>query len=661
MSWSFNPPPGWPLPSGDWTPRPGWEPDPEWPPAPPGWEFWVHTPEPAGALPPADPPPTRARPQSAYPGRRRSQRRTRLWVGAAVAAAVLFACSGGTFAFSWDRSGPGAEPVPAGPLPAVPAGWEDCHARPNDCNAGTVLDGGALAWGVPAYVPHWNLLATTDTTLAQVLSGVLPTTGRFVPDGGWQWNTELLTGEPIRVDADPDTYQYRIRPDAVWSDGTDITADDFMFAWKHNAGDNDLCEDCGSTRPGYDRIDRVTGADGGKTVTVRFRPGEGYPEWFTLFSGLYPAHIAEGMGYNLDTPEGMRAASDWFRETPPSWSGGPWQLTEVSPGTSAVLVPNDEWYGARRPALDRIAFRFLPGPEAMWRALETGEIGGFGPLPDPSPADVVTKPGMLGRVDSGPVWDHLDFNLERKWTGDVALRRAIFTAIDTLEIVERAYPVLAPDTTPRRNHLFPTDSRYFADQLGRTDQGYGEVATALAILDDAGYDLRDGALTSGGEPVGPLVLAHFGGNTRRATIADVVADQLAAIGLEVQVETVSNFDVLNDGDYDLFLFGWSTGPVFSGDGMEFWHSQSTTNYGGYANDDVDSLVTAAASASDQGLAAQLLNEAMRYLVDDAYVLPIAATPEHTVVQDGLRNIRPNPYSGAGPFYNSHEWGVADGG
>ena len=39
-TWSFNPPPQWPLQPG-FTPGHGWTPDPSWPPAPPGWRFWI--------------------------------------------------------------------------------------------------------------------------------------------------------------------------------------------------------------------------------------------------------------------------------------------------------------------------------------------------------------------------------------------------------------------------------------------------------------------------------------------------------------------------------------------------------------------------------------------------------------------------------------------
>lgn len=52
--YTFNTPPGWPVPPPCWEPPAGWTPDPSWPPAPVGWVFWTQTPAP----PPAPPDPS---------------------------------------------------------------------------------------------------------------------------------------------------------------------------------------------------------------------------------------------------------------------------------------------------------------------------------------------------------------------------------------------------------------------------------------------------------------------------------------------------------------------------------------------------------------------------------------------------------------------------
>ena len=68
--YSFNAPPGWDVPAGDWAPPDGWVPDASWPAAPEGWEFWVRRPAPPPPPPPpplSDQPPFAPRPAGAAP------------------------------------------------------------------------------------------------------------------------------------------------------------------------------------------------------------------------------------------------------------------------------------------------------------------------------------------------------------------------------------------------------------------------------------------------------------------------------------------------------------------------------------------------------------------------------------------------------------------
>jgi hypothetical protein len=43
VPYTFNAPPGWPVPAPGWLPAPGWEPDPSWPKLPNGWQLWIRT------------------------------------------------------------------------------------------------------------------------------------------------------------------------------------------------------------------------------------------------------------------------------------------------------------------------------------------------------------------------------------------------------------------------------------------------------------------------------------------------------------------------------------------------------------------------------------------------------------------------------------------
>jgi hypothetical protein len=116
MSWTFHPPPGWPLPEG-WVPPPGWAPDPGWPPAPPDWQFW----QPAAAPPGGGPltTPTLAAPALAEPARPGTGRP---WFGRwwAIAGLVALLLVGSAVGFGGTRvalelAADGDQPAATGP------------------------------------------------------------------------------------------------------------------------------------------------------------------------------------------------------------------------------------------------------------------------------------------------------------------------------------------------------------------------------------------------------------------------------------------------------------------------------------------------------------------------------------------------------------------
>lgn len=94
----------------------------------------------------------------------------------------------------------------------------------------------------------------------------------------------------------------------------------------------------------------MTGSDGGRTVTVTLsKPLVD----FSSVAPLYPAHVAAEHG-DLNTPQGLAAAFDWFSSTVPTNSAGPYEVQSWQDGQALTLVPNPTWYGATRPKLDRL-------------------------------------------------------------------------------------------------------------------------------------------------------------------------------------------------------------------------------------------------------------------------------------------------------------------
>src|SRR5262249_43494939 len=159
----------------------------------------------------------------------------------------------------------------------------------------------------------------------EVLDGILPNAFNTNPDFSVVVNTDMLSSAE-QTSASPQTIVYKIKPDAVWNDGTPISADDFIYAWQTENGKD--CKDCAAaSTAGYDQMKSVTGSDNGKTVTVVYDTP--YADWQQPFGPMYPAHIAKQHG-------DLAASWKWLNENQPTYSGGPFQISEFQKDVSVT-------------------------------------------------------------------------------------------------------------------------------------------------------------------------------------------------------------------------------------------------------------------------------------------------------------------------------------
>lgn len=543
---------------------------------------------------------------------------------------VLMACAGDD---GEDGAGDGQE--------LMGQGFEECAENPNACNSGERADGGSISWIVERVAEGWATISTEAGTVytLQALHGVLPHTGQFEPDGAtYKHNMDLLVEDPQVINEDPFTTQFQIREEAAWDDGTPITADDFAVYWKMSASEEEgHCVGCTSRSTAtFDKIESIEGSDGGKTVTITYKPGQRDPEWFTFGSthdiagGIPPAHVAEDQGLDIDDPEQLGRYFEYLHTTMPTYSGGPYRIVEGDLENQIIKEPSPEWYGEMQPTLDTLIVRFLTDQSGWVQAVANDEVQGANPT-QPN-EDVINQlqdnPDVLLNVSSGPSWEHLDFNLDVPALQDVSLRRAIFTAVDTGNIAERNFGAIYPDYNLRTNHVIPEASPH-----------------------------GDGTLLLDGEQVGPFRLRSTAIPTR-TTSTELIQAQLAEIGVEVGLEPTEDLGGMLVGqDYDIAQFGWSGSPLFATDPHQQWHSESGSNFGNYSNPEVDELSEQAANAASQEDAAEYVNEAVEIVLDDAYVMPMYETPVYTFVTDDYINVRDNPAGSIRALYENHTWGL----
>jgi len=532
-------------------------------------------------------------------------------------------------------------------------GFAECDQKPTECNTGPTKQGGTITVAIEKKISNWNILdsdgATFETVL--VMNGLSPVPYLQLPDNTLGWNKNLFTEEPKLIKDEPQAVQYKIKPEAVWSDGTPISAKDFIFNWKTNNGTD--CTDCTpASTTGYEQIDKIEGSDNDKTVTVTFKADQKYPDWRGLFQ-LYPAHLAAQKG-DLNTPAGLAAGNELMKETP-TWSGGAYKIENYTKDVSVALIPNDKYWGTKAK-LDKITFRIIEDQAQQIPALRNREVQMLIPQPN---GDMVTQVSQMAGVNynlmAGPTWEHIDLNEKNTALADVELRKAIFTAVNRQEIIDKTVGPFFKKAVPLNNHIFMPGAPGFKDVITSTGQGAGKVEEAKKILTDAGYKIEGGKLIGkNGQPLPPLRFRYTTGNQLRQQSAELFQAQMKAIGIDIKIEPLTNLgNTLSTGDFDVIIFAWVGTPNF-GDAKSIWHSGGGQNFTKYSNPQVDKLLDDGSKELDLAKYRDLFGQANEIMAKEANVLPLYQKPVFIAVYNDYVYIRNNP-TAQGQTYNIDQW------
>ncbi|PRY61191.1 ABC transporter family substrate-binding protein [Glycomyces artemisiae] len=545
-------------------------------------------------------------------------------------------------------------------------GFEDCATDPVSCNSGERADGGEITWGIDGSWTGWNPNLSAEYTVytLQVTAPYWPAVGQFDQNADFVVNDAIFAGEPELINQTPMQVEYTLNPDANWGDGNPIGLDDFTYTWYARSGNGDLCKDCTpAAATAADVVSIEEGATADKIV-ITYNDEYASSEWKYEPVLSNPAHIADEQGLDWKhDPADMAAAETYFSQTVPTWSAGPFKIDDAATGDYAIFTPNEDWAGSTEVTLDKLTLKSFDSLESIITEIRQGTVDGSSPgnISAENVVQLVSEDGINFNVDRGPLWHHIDINVNNEFLSDPVLRTAVFQAIDVEEIIARTYANVQSDAARKLNHLYRNDSANFQDHLTATGQGAGDTEQARDALLDADYSWNsDGKLL---DPEGEQVTFNYryaDGSDDRQTMADLVAFNLADIGIDVELKPFPAADLgptLDQSNFDMVAFGWTSQPVIVNSARQFWASDAPTNYGRLDDPELDALIDALALEPDPAEAAEIGNQIAERVVQDAYQLPLVNTPVAIIATPELVNVRDNWASQQRALYNVAEWGI----
>ncbi|MFE9815018.1 ABC transporter family substrate-binding protein [Streptomyces sp. NBC_00236] len=401
-----------------------------------------------------------------------------------------------------------------------------------------VAEGGTVNWAIDAMPATLNAFqADADSATTRITGALLPTLFPLDAKGRPQLNPDYLESAKV-VETEPkQVVLYRLNQQAVWSDGREIGAPDFVAQWRALSGKDSAFWT--ARNAGYERIDKIErGAD---DLEVKVTFAKPYADWRSLFSPLYPKQVT-------GSPD---AFNDGARSTLKA-TAGPFRLREVDKETGSVtLARNPRWWGS--PAkLDSLVFKAVK-PQDRTEALTEGKVdvadidaaaanrivqasrdaGGNGAPPAHGPGSEVTPAqalrswalahgsdeevaeeaqeardekaraakayaaeqsdlrGYVVRKSLEPAYTQLALNGESGPLADDRVRRAVARALDRQELADTVLKPLGLPAEPLGSHLALAGQPAYKD--GSDALGSQDAKEAQALLADAGWT-REGAL-----------------------------------------------------------------------------------------------------------------------------------------------------------------------
>jgi len=462
--------------------------------------------------------------------------------------------------------------------------------------------------------------------------------------------------ESFDVSDDGLTYTFHLR-DAKWSNGTPVTANDFVFAWRR------IAKEAGEYAYMLDEIGNIKGAAeiiSGKTddltsLAVSAADDKTFVVELNVPVSFFPSLMYFPTFYPINEEFYNGLADGTYGTSPETFlSNGAFVLESYTPGTANLSVKkNPDYWDADRVKLAGINYQVVGSSDNALTAFRNGTLDVV--IVSGNQVDAAKKDAALSQnlkvTGAGYMW-YLSFSQTEKnaqggMLANKNLRLAISNAIDRDNLVDNYVmdgslatftavpPQFAASSTTGAD--FSADQNVFLDYVGyNPDKAaeYFEAAKKELGKDSFSFTMIYG--NNEGDEVQKVAQA----------IKEDVEDILP--GLEINLQSMTKaerLDKMQEDNYDIALTRW--GPDYA-DPMTYlgmWITNNSNNYGFWSNEEYDQLIadcTTGAYISDYDARWEAMFKAETIVMQEAVIAPLYTKANANLITAGVENIDFHP-------------------
>ncbi len=512
---------------------------------------------------------------------------------------------------------------------------EGNETRPDARSSGAPAKGGTLSVALDSDPGALNPAITTSggthTASELVFSGLVELTPKLeqVPELAESW--EVLENGAL--------YRFNLRNGVTWHDGKPFTSADVKHTF-----DTMLLKLHSRTAASVGAaLSSITTPD---PDTVEFRFKQPYAPLLQQLdvteAPILPKHLYEGTDVAKNPANNKPVGT------------GPFKLVSYTPGSELRFTANREYFKKDLPYLDEVVMRVIPDKGNQVVALEAGEVDWLFGTPGPDlprlkssgKYDFITTP--LNPGGSNCIMT-VSFNLDRPLFQDVRLRRALGTALDRDQFVDRVLFGQGRVAEAPISSGIP-----FAHASGLKGMPEFDRAEAERLLDEAGWKRQGGGTRTSagvaGVPDGTPLAFGFTHFPTFSAYAQLLRAQLTSVGADVMLQPleppVFADTVFKARNFDTNIISYCNG-VDPEIGVKRMYVTSNigpvpfSNSSAYRNPEVDKLFEDARTTVDPKARTQIYRTLQEKLVQDLPYLWIVETEANRVFPNTCKGFTPS--------------------
>ena len=518
-----------------------------------------------------------------------------------------------------------------GGTPADPGASSQAPAASSDA-AQPAAEGKTLKVHFDVEVASMDPQIATDGTSFEVIAAI--TEGLYSIDEAG--SPIKAMAESVEKSADGMTYTFTLR-DAKWSNGTAVTANDFVFAWRRLVDPAVASEYAFIMEiAGVQNAAAVMGGDmapdqlgvtakDDKTLEVKLDVPVPYFESLMAFPSFLPMN-----------EDFFTKAGDTYGTSPDTLlANGPFMITAYEPAATTIsLEKNPTYWDADKVSLAGIQYQVIKDSQQAMLSYQNGDL------------DVATLSGEqveqfqadpeFNNILAGYLW-YLSPNQTVAGLENLNVRKAMALSFDKEAIAKNILKdgsIVADFAVPTMLATGP-DGKDFRETTG----------TYLATDKAKGLEYWDAAKAELG--VTELKYTMIVEDTESAiNVAQFIQSELQTNlpGLTIEIQTMpkkNRVERMQSGDFELGLTRWGPDYADPMTYLDMWTTGSPNNYGFWSNAEYDGIIEDAkkgALALDLTARWEALKKAETIVMDDAVIFPVYQKGDAVMIKNGVEGI-----------------------